>query len=265
MSFKEHLKKKIHLDGLLQEISATMRETPGHRRLDKNLTQELLDKTDFEHVKARDLHLYVRPFEGETKEVLVFDNELPIYHTTVDDVALRKSPEWKEMFSIRNIKRVLNDQDVIVSRGKDSLARIHAKALALLNLNYDRDDLALLVEDARQGLEQNSLEQIQESFDLFFELIDFQPVSLGALEQDLQFFARPRIDGGSSTTFDDPIFFHEGNLVVGLKKGSFSPRSDSDLAWVRQYAQGEKSADLEGIDVFDFLAKLALEKKAEVQ
>jgi len=32
-------------------------------------------------------------------------NELPGYHTTVVDVALRKSPYRQEMFSIRNVKK----------------------------------------------------------------------------------------------------------------------------------------------------------------
>jgi len=32
----------------------------------------------------------------------------------VADVALRKSPHWKQMFSIRNIKKIMNDQDVIL-------------------------------------------------------------------------------------------------------------------------------------------------------
>ena len=265
MSFKENLKAKIGLDGLMLKITSTMRETPGHRRLDKNLTQKLLDMTDFEHLKARDLHLYVRPLEGEIKEVLVFDNELAIYHSTVDDVALRKSPEWKEMFSIKNIRRILNDQDVIVSKGRESLKRIHADALAQLDLSYNREDLEGLIEDVRGGLDQKSLEQIQESFDLFFELVCFQPVSLEALEQDIQIFARPKTNGTTSTTLEDPIFFDEENLLVGLKKGSFSPQSDSDLAWVIQYAQGKRTADLEGVEVLEFLAELALEKKAVAQ
>ena len=207
MSFKENLKAKIKLDSLLRKISATIRETPGQRRLDKRSTQALIDMTDLEYKKARDLDLYVRPFEGEIMEVLVFDNELPIYHTTVEDVALRKSPEWKEMFSIKNIKKVMNDQDVIVSKGKESLKRIHDSAVSLLDLTYTRDDLAELVADGRQGLEQKSLEKVQESFDLFFELLDYQPVSLGILEHDLQIFARPQINGGKATVFEDPIFF----------------------------------------------------------
>ena len=100
MSFKENLKAKIKLDRLLQKLVSTMKEPPEKWWVDKVLTQELLDMTDLEHKKFRDLHLYIRPLEGEIMEVLVFDNELPIYNTTVDDVALRRSPSWQEMFSI---------------------------------------------------------------------------------------------------------------------------------------------------------------------
>ena len=260
MSFKENLKAKIKLDNLFHKISTTIRETPGQRRLDKGLTQELIDMTDLEYKKVRDLHVYVRPFEGEIMEVLVFDNELPIYRTALDDVALRKSPEWKEMFSIKNIKKVLNDQDVIVSKGKESLKKIYDSALALLDLTYTRDDLAELVADGRQGLEEKSSKKVQESLDLFFELLDYQPVSLGILEHDLQIFARQKTNGGKATVFEDPVFFDEDSISLGLRKGKFSPQKDLDLAWVMQYAQGEKAADLQGPEVFEFLAEVAMEE-----
>jgi hypothetical protein len=260
MPFKENLKAKINLDRLLQKLVSTIREPPGRWWLDKVLTQELLDMTDLKHEKVSYLHLYIRPLEGEIMEVLVFDNELPIYHTTVADVALRKSPYWQEMFSIRNIRKIMNDKDVIISKGKESLKRLHANALALLDLTYTRDDLALLLEDARQGLDQKSTAQIQESFDLFFELLDFQPVSLGVLEQDLQIFAGPKLNGGAVPAFEHLILFDEETLSLGLKKGAFSPQSDLDLAWVIKYARSEEPADLKGIDVFKFLVELALDK-----
>jgi hypothetical protein len=175
-------------------------------------------------------------------------------------VALRKSPYWQEMISIRNIMKIMNDKDVIISKGKESLKRLHANALALLDLSYTGDDLALMLEDARHGLEQKSIAQIQESFDLFFGLLDFEPVSLGVAEMDLQLFARPNVNGGAVPNFEHLILFNEVNLSLGLKKGPFSQQSDLDLAWVMQYAQGEKMADLQGIDVFEFLVELALEK-----
>jgi hypothetical protein len=117
-----------------------------------------------------------------------------------------------------------------------------------------------LLADGRQGLEQKSPEKVQESLDLFFELLDFQPISLGVLEHDLQIFARPKTNGGKATLFEDPVFFDEESLSLGLRKGTFSPQKDLDLAWVMQYAQGEKAADLQGPEVFEFLAELAMEE-----
>jgi len=260
MSFKENLKTKIKLDRLLQKLVSTIREPPGKWWLDKVLTQELLDMTDFEHKKFRDLHLYTRPLEGEILEVLVFDNELPIYHTRVADVALRKSPRWQEMFSIRNIKKIMNHHDVLVSKGKESLERIYVNALDLLDLTHTGDDLMLLLEDVRKGIDQKSIEQIQESFDLFFELLDFQPLSLGGLETNLQIFAGPKPNGGAVPAFEHLILFDEETLSLGLKKGPFSPKSASDLAWVIKYARGEEPADLKGINVFEFLVEMALDK-----
>jgi hypothetical protein len=260
MSFKENLKTKINLDRLLQKLVSTIREPPGKRWLDKVLTQELLDMTDFKHKKVSYLHLYIRPLEGEIMEVLVFDNELPFYHTTVADVALRKSPHWKQMFSIRNIKKIMNDQDVIISKGKESLKRLYANATALLDLTYSRSDLTLLLEDARQGLDQKSIAQIQETFDLFFELLAFQPLFIGVLDKDLKIFAKPKLNRGAVPAFEHLILFDEETLSLGLKKGAFSPKSDLDLAWVIKYARGEEPADLNGIDVFEFLVELALDK-----
>jgi hypothetical protein len=258
MSFKENLKAKIKIDRLLQKLVSTIGEPPGRRWVDKVLAQELLDMTDLEHKKISYLHLYVRPLDGDIMEVLVFDNELPIYHTTVADVALRKSPYWQQMFSIKNIRKIMNDKDVIISKGKESLKRLHANALALLDLTYKGDDLALLLEDARNGLERKSTGQVQESLDLFVDLLDFEPLLLDVLERELQVFAGPGHKNGPVPAFEHLILFDEETLSLGLKKGVFSPDNDLDLAWVMQYALGKKSADLKGIDVFKFLVELAI-------
>ena len=158
----------------------------------------------------------------------------------------------------------MNDHDVIASKGKESLKRLHAIALALLDLTYTRDDLAPLLEDARRGLEQKSISQIQEPLDLFFELLVFQALSLEVLDPGFRSFARQRLNGGDVPTFEHLVILNEENLSLGLKKGTFSPQRDSDLGWVMQYARREKTADLQGIEVFEFLAELAV-LKAHVQ
>ena len=257
MSFKENLKAKINLDRLFEKLVFTMKEPPGKWWVDKALTQELLTMTDLEHKKFRDLHLYIRPLQGEIMEVLVFDNELAIYHTTVADVALRRSPFWQEMFNIRNIRKIMNDKDVIISKGKESLKRLHANARALLDLTYTRDDLALLLDDARQGLDEKSIEQIEESLDLFVDILDFEPLFLDVLDQDLRIFARPKVNGVAVPAFEHLVLLNKENLSLGLKKRAFFPQSDLDLEWVLQCARGGETADLQGIDVFEFLAELS--------
>ena len=259
MSFKENLKAKIKLDKLVKKLISTMKEPPGRWWLDKVLAQELLLMTDFVHERVRDLQLYVRPSAGEIMEVLVLDNALPIYRTTVNDVVLRKSPCWHEMVSIRNIRKIMNDKDVIVSKGKASLEKLHTDALALLDLNYTGNDMALLLEDARRGMARKSIKQIQECLGFFFELLNFQPLFFGQTDHDLQTFAMAKPDSGNVPTFEHLILFDERTLLLGMKKSAFSPQRDLDLDWFGEYIRGEKAADLQGMDVFEFLAKLALE------
>ena len=259
MPFKENLKAKMKIDRLVKKLVSTMKVPPGRWWLDKVLAQELLRMTDFEHERVRDLELYVRPSTGENVEVLVLDNALPIYRTTVNDVVLRKSPCWHEMVSIRNIRKIMNDKDVIISKGKASLEKLHADALALLDLTYNGDDMALLLEDARRGLDRKSIEQIQECLGFFFELLNFQPLFFGPTDHDLQTFAIEKLNKGHVPTFQHLILFDERTLLLGMKKGAFSPQRDLDLDWFGEYIQGEKAADLQGMDVFEFLAELALE------
>jgi len=258
MGFKENLKAKIHLDNLLRKAVHSIKEPPEKRLVDKELTREILDMTDFEYRKGTNLHLYVRPLENGIMEILVLDNELPIYHTTVADVTLRKSPHWQDVFSIRNIRRIMNDQDIIVSRGKESLKRVHAVALGRLDLTYTRDDLDQLIKEGIVGLEQGSLAKVREALDLFFELLGFQAVYFASLEPDLQMFGRSAPEAGAARSFEHLIILNEKTLSLGLRKGAFSPTKDSDLEWVAHYAQKQKRADFHGVEVFEFLADLAL-------
>jgi hypothetical protein len=213
--------------------------------------------TGFESREVRDLHLYLGSLEDEVTEVVVLDNELPIYKTTVADVVLRKSPYWQEIFSIKNIKKIINDKDVIVSKGKESLKNLHANALKILDLTYSSDDLALMLEDAQLGFDQHSIAQIRESLDLFIALVDFQAMSFEWLEQGLQIFTDRKINRENVSTFDPIILFDEKTLFLGMKKWTFSPHSDTDISWFMKYNMKKETLDVKGIDVFKFLAELA--------
>ncbi len=263
MSLKENLQKKLKIERLAGKISSTMRETPGSRHLNKDAVRDLLAMTDFEKTRARDLTLYLRPLHGEMKEVVVLDNELPIYHSTVADVAMRKTPHWKEMFSVSNIRKVLNDNDVIVSKGRESLARITDCALALLDLSYAREDLETLLRGARISLHKKLSSGVRESLELFFQLVDFQSISTEVQDPHVLLFARVKETEGESVLFEDLIIFDEKNAEVQLLSGEFSPASDRDLARFLLHVRGAAQTTIEGEGVFEYLVQLALSRQGE--
>jgi hypothetical protein len=261
MSFKENFKNKMRLDKLVERTTASMRETPGQRSLNKDAVREILEATDFKYSKVRGLNLYVRPLNAKSSEVLVLDNELPIYHSSVEDVAMRKTPHWKEMLSFGNVKRILNDQDVVISRGKESLKRIHEIALSQIDLSFTRKDMEELVEDAQMAFEKRSPMQVRELLELFIDLLGFEPLPLGILEQDFDIFARPKLNGEEMDIYQDLIAFNDERLQLFLVKGDFSPDSDLELAQILQILQGGQKTDLQGANVFTYLADLALKEQ----
>ncbi|OQY05994.1 MAG: hypothetical protein B6I22_06690 [Desulfobacteraceae bacterium 4572_123] len=116
MSFKENLLKKINIDRTAQKVLNSIGPVGGDLKIDKQRMRSLLEIAAYEFRHVRDLHLYIQTHGPGTGRILVLDNDLAIYNTSIEDVAMRKSPTVKEMISIKNAIRILNDKDVVVSK-----------------------------------------------------------------------------------------------------------------------------------------------------
>jgi hypothetical protein len=149
---------------------------------------------------------------------------------------------------------------VVVSKGKESIRRIYGNALSGLDLSYTEKDMAALAAEASRALEQKSLEGIEQALELFSQVLGFQAVNLAVLEEDLQAFAIPKAaDGGS--LLENLILFSAERFWIGLRRDTFSPENERDLAEIGAWARGEEPPDREGPAVFQFLADLALKKR----
>ena len=124
MSFKDELLKKLRINQLSRKVLVSIGSTESGLKIDKDAMRSLLEMGPYQYQKERDLDLYIQKGDGERSRILVLDNELPIYETTVEDVLIRKSPYTKEMLSIRNIFKILNDSDVKLSRKEASLESV---------------------------------------------------------------------------------------------------------------------------------------------
>ena len=177
MSFKENLKKKILIDSLTRTASVSIGAPGRSRKVDKETIRRLLSLSPFVFEKRRDLDLYFRELEPNMGEVLVLDNELPLYqNTSLDDVTLRRSPELKEMVSIRNVIKILSDSDILMCKGRDALHYVQDRALELLDLRYDKRDIEEMADEGLEAFARVDSEAVLETLDLFVEILDYRPV-----------------------------------------------------------------------------------------
>jgi hypothetical protein len=84
MSFRENLLKKIEIDRLARRVTASMGPPESGQRIDRDLARRLLGIAGYQVLHLRDLELYLIP--PDPPEVLVLDNDFPIYTTTPEDV-----------------------------------------------------------------------------------------------------------------------------------------------------------------------------------
>ncbi len=175
MSFKDDLLKKLRINQLSRKVLASIGSAESGLKIDKDAMRSLLEMGPYQYQKERDLDLYIQKGDGELSRILVLDNELPIYETTVEDVLIRKSPYTKEMLSIKNVIKILKDSDVKLSRKEASLASVQKGCIDSLDLTYNRSDIEAIAKEGTDSLENGYFDGILESVSLFAELLGYQP------------------------------------------------------------------------------------------
>ena len=175
MSFKENLLKKIEIDRLAAKVITSLGPVDSGRKVDKEAKRTLLEIAGYTHRKERDLDLYLEDDTAEKGYILVLDNDLTIYDTSIEDVIIRKSPYVKDMISIRNIVKILNDKDVVISKKEESLKHVQQACIETLDLSYNASDISDLAIDGVASIESNYADGVIEVIDMFAELLGYKP------------------------------------------------------------------------------------------
>lgn len=258
MSFKENLLQKIKIDRTANKVIATIGPPDSRRKVDKNLMRSLLEMSPYTYKRKRDLDLFLQDIDTDKTKILVLDNDLAIYHTTVEDVGLRKSPTVKEMINIRNIIKILNDTDVVISKKEESVRTIQKACIDRLDFSFSESDLEEMVQNGIASLERGYADGVLEAIDLFAEMLGFGPP-----QKPLR-ISHHKITGGSIQKKSGEIVFgpmviysiiHNSIKLIERKIGSFDKEK---LEWVYQVASGKETADMEGPHVFQRLKQLAV-------
>ncbi len=262
MSFKENLLKKIEIDRLARRVKNTIGYPGSERKVDKEAMEKLLEMGPYNHRKERDLDLYIRENgEGKKKKILVLDNDLKVYHSSVEDVVIRKSPVVKEMISFRNIKKILSDTDVVISRKEDTLRTVHREDIEMLDLSHDPSDIDAIRTDGIVSLHSGDSNGVKQALLLFAELL-----GLAAPPTDFRIPGH-EIWGGLMTAADGdkiygPIILYNPDANVLRMVDEPIRRSEKQkIEWLHQVAAGQADATFKGEEVIKHLMEKAVHAK----
>jgi hypothetical protein len=259
VSFKETLLKKIKLDKMGRQVIASSGPVDSGRKIDKKIMRELLEMADYTYKRKRDLDLYIENIDAEKTRILVLDNDLAIYNTSVYDVAMRKSPTVKEMMNPFNVVKILKDTDVVMSKKEDSVKTIQQECIAKLNLSFNASDLDEIAKDGSASFENGYSDGVIECLDLFAEILHYRnaPKAFRVGHHKIT-GAWVKKENGEEM-FGPMVLYsmiHNTLKLIDQQIGSFDRER---IEFVHHVAAGKKKASSEGSDVFQYLKEAAVD------
>ncbi len=262
MAFKENLLQKIRIDQLTAQVLASMSPEGAESKLDKAAMRQLLSLSAFVPHRERDLDLYVRDTGTPDARVLVLDNELPIYRTTVADVAMRKSPDVAEMVKPSNIIKILRDSDVKVSRKADSLKAVQADCIGRLDLSFTAEDIEDLRREGIASLESTYAEGVKESLALFAELLGYRPPPKPFQVPHSIIYAAVYRSESAEEQVGPAVLFSLMHNELQLTEETFGSRQKERVERFHALAAGREQAAVRGAAVFEALQRAVLSSRA---
>jgi hypothetical protein len=262
MSFKDNLLKKIQIDKLADRVLSTIGPVDSGKKVDKQAMRKLLEMGPYETREERDLELYIKKDGKDGKnQILVLDNDLPVYRTDIADVALRKSPTVKEMVNIKNAIKILNDKDVLRSKKEESVETIRGECIGLLDLDYVESDIEEIMKDGQAALENNDSDGVVQSLEFFAELLGLAPPPKAFFLANFKMFGEISRDAKGDIFYGPVVLYsvvRNDCKLVERRIGSFD---EAGIESFYQIATGSENAGLEGIEVFGYLKNWVMKKK----
>jgi hypothetical protein len=258
MSYKDHLLKKIEIDRLVRTIAGMIGTVDSGKRIDKAILGQLMAYFPWIQRQERDLALYLETDGPGKTRILVLDNDLTIYHTTMEDVVLRKSPTVKEMVSIKNAIKILSDKDVVISKKETSLETIQTICIGELELQFTPADIEGMAQEGKAALENGDAEGVQESLMLFAELLDLAPAPRAFALQDHDIYGKKDTLPGGEITFGPLVMYGLANNTLTCLEAVLSSRDKGRFDRLKTASAGEADVAASGAAVFDMMKSKVL-------
>ncbi|MFH2046900.1 MAG: hypothetical protein ABIK92_17360 [Pseudomonadota bacterium] len=258
MPFKQNLINKIRIDKMANKVLSSIGPPDSGHKLDKETMRNIIFMVNYQQRNERDLELFVENTDNDIKKILVLDNALPLYNTTVDDVVLRKSPTLKEMISFRNARKILSDSDVLLCKKEDSVIFFQNECLALLDLSFIKSDIQDIENDGRTSLERAYSDGIIETLGLFSELLGFCPLPHNFLIANHIVIGTSTKKQNGETRFGPIVIYSMIHNTIKLIDEKIGIHEKEKIELIHKIAAGKEKASEEGPEVFQYLTNMVL-------
>ena len=264
MSFKENLLRKIELERLACQVIASCGTGQARHPVDKEAMRGLMELSPYQYQRERDLDLYVKSVEGELKLILVLDNELPIFRSTVKDVVTRRSPRTLEMWNFRTVRNILVDSDIKMSTREESVETVLRDAVAQLDLTYTDTDIENLAKEGMAWLAGSNAGGVEKSLTLFAALLGYQkpPKNFGLDHTVCYGISASGRD--NDVVFGPLVLYRPADNTLAWIDESLSRSDRQQMEFLRSVATGEAAVPLTGDAVFQKLQTNVLERPGRV-
>lgn len=253
MGFKENLLTKVEIDNLTQKVINSIGPVASGSKVDKDAMRRLLEIAGYTHRKEREMDLFLKKSDADKGIILVLDNDLTIYDTTVEDVAMRKNPIVKEMVSIRKIIKILNDKDVVVSRREESVKKIQQECAATLDLSFEESDIAQIAIEGFASLESNYSDGVVECLDMFAELLAYKPPPKAFKLRHHKVTGAQKERENGEVIYGPLVIYSMIHNTIKLIEKPIGSYDKGQLEYFNRVAAGDDKAPIEGEAVFKFL------------
>jgi len=261
MTFKENLLKKIKIDKISEQVISSIGTLDNRRKIDREAMRNLLEIKPYRFKRERDLDLFIIEKDSGKQRILALDNDLTIYDTNVKDVAMRKSPTMKEMLSIGNIIKILNDGDVVVSRKEESVRTIQKECINMLDLTFELSDIDDIENDGLASLNKRYSEGVIESLALFAEILSYHQLPKN-VEIGNCFIIGAAVHQKNGEVLYRPLvtysYNHNELKLITDQIGGFDKEK---LDWMHRVVMGKEKATVEGPSVFRYLKTEVIKTK----
>lgn len=262
MSFRESVLQKIEIDNLTGRVLATIGPPGSGKKVDKKAMRALLKMGGYTHQEERDLDLYIAADGPDRDTILVLDNELALYNTTVQDVAMRKSPTVKEMLSIRNAIKILKDTDVVVSRREDTVGAVQKAGIDRLDFRYQKEDIEVMGRDGMAALDNNYADGVVEMLRLFEEILGYEALPRSLVIPHCRMTGAPGRKTSGEAAYGPVVVYHLMYNKLGFVDDVVGVYDKGGIEALHAIARGEGSATVEGPGVFEKLTTIFLKRAA---